>query len=139
MYDPQWDLKTSPEYKAMALRSLLTNSEKDLERISWFSSSGTSALHFIERLGSFQVAKEMELPQDVVELVLHELLGGLGTSSRYYLTIVNCIFCAALLKPGKMLDHLADEGPFMLNFAAQKIRERLNSKDKLVSSDELQP
>ena len=137
MYDPQWDLKTSPEYKAMALRSLLSNSEKDLERISWFSSSGTSALNFIERLGSFRVAKEMDIPQDVVELVLCELLEGLSTSSRHYLTIVNCIFCAALLRPGEMLDQLADNGPFMLNFAAQKIRERLSSKDKLVLSDGL--
>ena len=126
MYDAGWDLRSSDSYKAMALRSLVSKSSDDLFRIICVAASGTSALTMVKRLERFNVAKEIGLPQRVIDEVLGEYIEKLEGSDRYYLVLMECMFCVALLRNGELLDNVADHGPFMLKQAAEAVRKENN-------------
>jgi len=132
MYDPSWDLKMSDHYKAMSLRSILTKRADDLTMIGAVAASGSAALRFLERLESFKVVKSMDLPQHVIELVLGELIEQLETSTQYFTTSMQIMFCLALLKQGEALTNVKDYGPRFLSEAARVIEGRLNGAAKMV-------
>lgn len=136
IYDAGWDLQSSDRYKAMALRRLIANSSDDLYMIACCTSSATAALSIMRRnIGSLNVAKEIGIPQRVIEEVLGELISGLKSSPTYYRVLMECIFCTALLRNGELLDNIADHGPFLLKEAAQKIRKENDEAIRIRSSN----